>query len=340
MIGVTEERARAIAEDEARKIVAQFTHEARQEAEARVEAFGQVAIPALAREDLLNTFRDPAFQLALGRAQFAAAATDEGSDHDLLTNLLVERARRDTPRIRMAVERALEIVDRIEDDALAGLTALWLCTLVPAGGDPEVAIPQFEKVVNDVLSGHVVPDHFDWVDDLDVLDCIRISSIGSLKDYDAFFAERLPGYVCRGVEGEHEVQRLCATAVDVGFDASVIAPHWLLEGRMRLQATTRKQVIVALEDMGRTDPAADTQKLLEAARFEEVDAEAVNGLTSFITEQCPALVRIRMVWNGFPSSFSMTPVGKALAFADAKRSNDLYGLGTLQQYLGPRRSQV
>ncbi len=64
--------------------------------------------------DLLNFF-----QLLLVEAQKAAASTERVADYDLLSELLIHRFEKGENRVmRAGISRAVEIVDKISDDAM------------------------------------------------------------------------------------------------------------------------------------------------------------------------------------------------------------------------------
>jgi hypothetical protein len=90
-IGIDEKRAREIYDEKYAIAKRDFTEEALQIANERVEEFENRLIPKIeAVNNGLNAFADPSFQLLLIDAQ-KAAATERVVDYDLLSELLVHR---------------------------------------------------------------------------------------------------------------------------------------------------------------------------------------------------------------------------------------------------------
>lgn len=110
IFGDTEQRAAEIAADVAREVVAQYTIEASDIASARVSAFDARLVTHMESLELLEAFRDPAFQMLLRKAQIGAASTDREEDYDLLARLLSERAQQQERRHKASIARAVEVV--------------------------------------------------------------------------------------------------------------------------------------------------------------------------------------------------------------------------------------
>ena len=121
-LGIDEKRAREICREQFEVAKRDYTEEAVQIANGRISQFEDRLIPRLQRlENGLASLASPEFQMLLGRAQRAAAATDQEKDYDVLTELLAARVehghRRET---RAGIKRAVEIVDEVSDEALQG----------------------------------------------------------------------------------------------------------------------------------------------------------------------------------------------------------------------------
>ena len=89
IMGITEERAQAIVEEQIQYALAKFSEEARIIGQKRNKQFEKRVISRIAQiENGLQSFSDPATQILLRQAQLSVAATDREDDYDLLTELL------------------------------------------------------------------------------------------------------------------------------------------------------------------------------------------------------------------------------------------------------------
>ena len=130
----------------------------------------------------LNAFADPSFQLLLTEAHKSAAASNRELDYELLSELLIHRIEKGEKRkVKAGISKAVEIVDEIDDEALNGLTLAYVVQqLSPLSGN----IREGLNVLNDLYKTIIVqplPTGMEWMEHLDILDAVRVSSFGSFK---------------------------------------------------------------------------------------------------------------------------------------------------------------
>src|SRR4051812_15960870 len=82
--GITEERAKEIAEIQVRKVMEELSKESEPLAAERISQFNQRLVTKMSDQEDLSVFADPGFQLQLRKAQLRAACTSEVDDHELL----------------------------------------------------------------------------------------------------------------------------------------------------------------------------------------------------------------------------------------------------------------
>ena len=337
--GIDEKRAREIVDEKLHEIIPSYTQEARTVAESRINLFANDLIPKLVKGNLLEALKEPSIQTMLSEAQKSAASTEREADYALLSELLIQRVKKGTDRnVRAGISRAVEIVDKISDEALLGLTvAHSLAAFTPSTGSiengVEVLAGLFEKTMYAPL-----PKGSVWLENLDVLDAIRVSSLGSLKKTDNFYAARLSGYVDIGIEKESGNYE-CALAVlrDASLPADILCDHALREGYVRLNIvnvdrldslTIRQYVQLDPSDKQKTFPVLlplfekQKQKIIEVYAMYKKDTRLRNENVARlmeIFENYESLKELRKWWDSLPMSFSITPVGRVLAQANAQR---------------------
>ena len=136
--GVSEERVRSIIQEQYCLARQEYTEDAYRIANERVKQFEESMMSRIMQvENALPSFADPAFQFLLRHALQTAACTERPVDYDLLTELLVCHVQKgENRKNRTGINRAVEIVGEIDNDALCALTvAHALSFFVPVSGN-------------------------------------------------------------------------------------------------------------------------------------------------------------------------------------------------------------
>jgi hypothetical protein len=316
-LGVSEDRAREIALDTARQVLSTFTHEANSVIQDRILKLDDRVIAALVRENRLQVFADPGFQRTYRKAQEGAAASERDADYDLLAALLVDRAARGRQRtIRAGIERSIEIVDRIDEEALRGLTIFQaVMQYSPTAGDIDLGLQTIARLLSQLLDGPL-PRGSDWLDHLDILDAVRVNSGGGLRKFHDFWpTSHMPGYMSVGAvdSGEPKTWMFASTAIPWQ-----LAPHKLKDGFVRVNAPSKA---VFLEQFSML-PQSLTEQLFNDAEsvfhLSEIDESCREPLMGLI-RAIPELKQIEDWWDQIAGAVSVTAVGRVLARANAER---------------------
>ena len=180
--GIDEKRAREIVDEKLREVIMTYTQEAHAVAESRIHLFTNDLIPKLVKANLLDELKDPSIQILLSEAQKTAASTEREADYSLLSELLIQRVKKGNDRnVRAGVARAVEVVGEISNDALLGLTvAQSFSSILPASGDIETGVKVFSSIYEKIIYDPLPFDSL-WLENLDILDAIRINQFGAFK---------------------------------------------------------------------------------------------------------------------------------------------------------------
>jgi hypothetical protein len=200
--GISEERVRYIYEEKSLKLKNFYTSEALKVANQRVWKLENILIPKMKEIDwALEIFWDPSFQLLLVEAQKTAAATERSADYDLLSELLVHRFNKNESRIdRAAINRAVEIVDNISNEALLILTISHAISFfVPVGWNAFSWLDALNSLFWKLLYKEL-PQNDNWLDHLDILDAVRVNSLWRLKKTQEYYVSILSWYVDIGIK--------------------------------------------------------------------------------------------------------------------------------------------
>jgi hypothetical protein len=337
-VGIDEKRAREVFQEMNLQLKKEYTQEALSVANARVSEFENNLMPKMEQVDgALEAFADPSFQLLLVEAQKTAASTERAEDYELLSELLIHRFKKGEDRIaRAGISFAVEIVDKISNEALLGLTITHaVMSFLPLSGH----INQGLDTLND-LFGKIISDRLpvgqDWIDHLDLLRAVRLNSLGTMKKIQQYYPEVLPGYVDVGIEKESENY---TKAIEIlnnnNLPTSLLVDHTFDNNYQRLQVPDRKNidaiplqqqlihegrlVVVPIKLTG--DQVMAINSIYDL--YSQDDNLKSNNVNSFMKEwdKRPSLKIIKEWWDNIPVSLTLTSVGKVLAHSNAQRCN-------------------
>lgn len=334
--GIDEKRAREICKEMSLQLRKDYSLEALEIASSRVAEFENRLMPKMeAVSGALEAFADPSFQLLLVEAQKTAASTERPADYDLLSELLVHRFQKDENRIvRAGISRAVEIVDKISDDALLGLTVLHAATnFIPVSGDIKQGLNTLNDLFGKIIYGSL-PSSGDWLDHLDILDAVRISSLGSLKKIQQLYPERLAGYIEVGIEKTSgDYNKAFEILKSNGLSQNILVDHAFNNNFVRLNITDKKRI----PSLKLSQPITYNGKIIfQENPVSEEQIKAINSIydlykkdgkikqqniKNFMDEwdKHPNLQVLKEWWDNIGSAVQITSVGKVLAHSNAQR---------------------
>ncbi|MDG4839002.1 hypothetical protein O7631_21000 [Micromonospora sp. WMMD967] len=323
-------------------MIEKFGLDGRAIAHARISSFDEQLVAEFATKGLLETFRDPGFQILLNRAQLQAASTEDQADHELITKLLVGRASQRQKTVHLAVSRAVETVDSLDDETLTGLTLLWYTlNTQPATTDPLMSLKFRDNAYGKLLQTAPLPSGTRWLDDLDLLGLMNcdFSQARYLKNLESLAIERRPGLFGRGLAAD-EAKHIQDRLRDIDRDlASLLTPHSLIPGQFRLNVVGKEscQELADSHQLPR-DRREKLEEIFEICGIGTVDQKARDKATELI-EGMPNYSTVRAWFNEFNTSIDVriTAAGVAIAYSNANRFIDVDGLGTLAEVLDKRK---
>jgi len=276
----------------------------------------------MGEREQFEAFRDPAFQVALRTAQISAASTERASDYDLLAGLISDHAARGNERkVRAGLSRAIEIVGDLDAAALRGLTLFAAVEqYTPLSGDCLEGLGVINGLYGDLMVESAPPTGAEWIEHLDVLDAVRISSIGNFRKFREYYPGKTPGYVCKGVmEGSEELSDVASELLGVGLSIQLV-PHALKPGWLRAPLARSADLEQRLTGRRLTAQhlASATATLRNRTGIDDIDPELIDGFMGYVDE-FPHITTVRDWWDQLQPSFSLTPVGRVLARANALR---------------------
>ena len=335
-IGIDEKRAREIYQEMNLQLRSDYSQEALSIANTRVAEFENKLLPKMEAVDgALEAFADPSFQLLLVEAQKTAASTERPADYDLLAELLIHRFKKGENRIiRAGISRAVEIVDEISDDALLGLTVFHsVSNFFPASGDIHQGLNALDELFGKIFY-NTLPIGNEWLDHLDMLDAIRVSSFGSLKKINVYYPEMLLGYIDVGIEKESDnYNNAIEILKNAGLPPNILVEHTLNSNFVRINLSDKRQIdslnlqrqilhngqIIIIPTNLNEEQKKALISIYDLYKIDEVIKN--QNIIIFMEEwdKRQHLKTLREWWDKITTSIQVTSVGKVLAHSNAQR---------------------
>lgn len=327
--GLTEERAREVAKEVFVEEENKLTIEAQSEAYKRFISFENILIPRIQQiEGALEKFADPDFQMALKEADKTAIRTEKKADYVLLSELLANRVEHgDDRHIKVGLDRAVEIVDNISQEALEALTVVYaIKNCFPTDGNVINGLDSLNDLMEKLLFCDL-PNNFDWMDDLDILDAIRVNQMSNLKKMDQYYLERMNGYVVAGISKESDNYDKATNILTISNlpVESLLITNELLPGYVRISISNRDCIKdLNIEKDGVSTKLDNNQEkaLYQILDMYSSDKELLDEVKENFIYQLQSRDSLKMVkewWDAIPYGFLITTAGNALAYANAKR---------------------
>lgn len=318
---VSADDARAIMEhQQVEAIRAAFTDVAQ---EIGVERAGQLAdrvVARLAQEGNLQAFSEPSFQALLGKSAIGAAQTSEESDYDILTNMLADRARQgDKRKRRIGLDRAIEVVEKVDLPDLKALTTIFLVgRMRPIGREARSGIDAHAPLYVPMVGSDELPNGSNFIDRLDLLNLVRVNPLGGFNKWDDFWMRSVSGWAAAGIRKDDpnvdEIWR--------GFDRRGFAPtlmeHDLDSERFRLGYANPSLLRDEIRRQGQhTD--IQIERIIEYAAqwfgLNETGTPEFRAQISEAIDNTASLSYVRRWWDELPISCHITDAGVILARA-------------------------
>lgn len=331
--GLSEREVRNIVQAEATRIIAEANESAKQIANTRVDSFSDILIKRLIESDNLEELRNPAMHLIIRKAQEAAICTDDKSDHEMLSELLVYRAEHPNDKnATSSVKKAITEIDSISKDALDALTISFsIMSFTPVSGFIEDGLQAIDTLFGKMLRKISLPTNNDWIENLEITNIIRVSSFGRLKKYEEITRDNFSGYFVLGIkkESDNYVKALDMLSAN-NLPKSILVHNTLDNNYVRIVTPSLEKI----SEMGLINAKT---RLLE--KFSEAQVKAIKNIIDLyetnsgafnnmekrfkeLLSSYKSISEVKEWWDRLAGSgicFSITPVGRVLANTNAQR---------------------
>lgn len=331
--GLSEREVRNIVQAEATKIIAEANESAKQIANTRVDSFSDILIKRLIESDNLEELRNPAMHLIIRKAQEAAICTDDKSDHEMLSELLVYRAEHPNDKnATSSVKKAIAEIDSISKDALDALTISFsIMSFTPVSGFIEDGLQAIDALFGKMLRKISLPTNNDWIENLEITNIIRVSSFGRLKKYEEIARDNFSGYFVLGIkkESDNYVKALDILSAN-NLPKSILVHNTLDNNYVRiitpsLEKISEMGLINAKTRLLEKFSEAQVKAIKNIIDLYETNSGAFNNMEKRFKEllsSYKSISEVREWWDRLAGSgicFNITPVGRVLANTNAQR---------------------
>ena len=279
----------------------------------RINSFGCELFPRLEKiEGALEKFKDPRFEFLLRDAQLTAAKTDRHDDLRLLSELLACHIQKGSNRkIDAGISHAIRIIDEIDNDALCALTAV--CAFMyynPVTCFVKEGLDALNKLFEKLLYLDL-PTGIEWLDHLDMLSALRVSTTRLKKSKD-LLCSIYDGYACVGILKESDqLKNAYKVLDDNSISHDVIVDNECLNGYVRLKLVSSNNVDPTCKDA--------VSKVLKLYSKDGALLEKAKDNFIALWDSYHYLKIIRDWWDQIPQVFSVSFIGRVLAQTNAKR---------------------
>lgn len=221
---LTEQQVKEIINNEISKTLTENQFVANDIAQARLNEFGDVLLPKLVKSEMLDAFKDPAVQMLFKNAQKTAVCSERKLDYELLSELLIHRTKKNNINKNVAISNAIEIIDKITEDALLVLTVFHaVVTFSPVSGDIDKGFQTLDNLFGKILNNTRLPDNNDWKENLEMNRIMNFNIFGTTKRMTDFWFEKFTSYSQIWIKKDSdEFKQLCKKLVENGIPMSII----------------------------------------------------------------------------------------------------------------------
>ena len=193
--GLTEQQVRAIINSEITKTLEKNQLVANDIAQKRLNDFENVLIPKLVKTEMLDLFKEPAVQILFKSAQKTAICSERKLDYELLSELLIHRTKENNINKNVAISNAVEIIDKLTEDALLGLTIYHaVVSFSPISGNINDGFKVLDNLFGKILNNSCLPNDDEWIENLEINRIISLNTLGSTKKMSDFWFEKFVSY--------------------------------------------------------------------------------------------------------------------------------------------------
>lgn len=324
--GVTQQQVHAISTQTALEICREYCTLSSNQINQRLADFEEKTINRIANvEHSLNEFSNPSFVWQYKQAQIQAAITGDDNHYTLLCELLVHRInRKDNTYSQTGVDGAIKIVSELSDSTLSALTILCciLRSIHPRSPFIEEGLKTMDDLYGSIIKESILPTGYEWLDQLDILQAIRIDNISSFSKFSQIAAQIFDCYVSLGIKKESEnYKKALELQEKIGETMLTINPLSPDYVKFSFSKNEISKLIITLND--KEIPLSSIPEIEQIFNLYDTENSALQNdvLAKFMTmfDSYHYLKMVHEWWDKINKACSLTSIGRVLGQANAQK---------------------
>lgn len=327
--GITRSEAKEIFDGEFARRLNEIVEQAKEVATERVTCLENKVLQLF--EDKINkfdAFADPAFIYSLKKAQASACISEKETDFDVLSQLLLHRVQHGEDYYkRLGINKAIEVIGHVSDDALRGLSIYYLLSHVRIyNTNLSGLLQELESICTNLLDGKKLPKGNAWIQHLDLLSVVKMGVFGiaKMKKFDEFVKTSMSQFFVSGLpENSDSFANIEQEFKSKSIPLDLFVSHPLKGGFVMLRVNRENidelKFVIDTNGAKKKVSLNDEQKkaIINAVNIMGKKETSDNMLSVLLKEwnSHPILRDVRSWWDAIPLGFNLTPVGQALANA-------------------------
>lgn len=304
------------------QVIEEHYASANEKAKNRIDKFDNIFIDVASKEEgWAEMFEDPSFIFDFKSSQIQSAQTDDILSYKMLSNLLLHRSKNSMNKTKItSIKGAIKIVNQIDESSLAALT---IATCVLIGVHPCTNIlEEGLKVLNDLYGKILIcdlPEGYKWLDQLDILNAIRINTYGKVKKFYEIMQNVFEGYIQLGIKKDSDNYfKYQKELADLGLNMFIENPF--CADYVLLPFISYEQ-IDEISDEKMVNFSEKQKELLKSIykSYEKNSSKISEIKTKFnlLLDSFENIKNINNWWNNIPNSFTITSIGRTLGHVNA-----------------------
>lgn len=328
-IGIDEKRVREIIKEENQLALKEKSIIAEETALKRLDEYTNVLVPKLVKAEMLEAFTDPSIQILFKQSEKTAFCTDREKDYEILSELLIHRIKRNgNYTTSAAIEKAINEVNNLSEDALLGLTLYFsIETYTPVTGDVRKGLSILDNLYGKIIKDTTINlNDESWIENLEITNSIKINLFSTSKKLDDYYFSAFNGYACLGIKKDSEnYNKALEILRSNNLPLNILTENILDNNYVRidkLNLNDFKNINLPLQ--GSLNLKLDLNEKQEEALKQITALYEQNGsIKERFIELLNSYKYIHAVicwWNNnmLKKSFTITPIGKVIAHTNAK----------------------
>lgn len=298
-------------------------------ASERLEQYENILLPKLVKAELLSCFSDPTMQFLFRTSQKAAVCSDRRCDYEMLSEMLIHRVEnKENFTISAAIEKAINEVNNISEEALMVLTVIYsIITYIPNSFDVKEGLSALDELYGKILENFALPTNFDWLNNLEVVNAIRIGNIGGSIRCEDYFIKKLNCYTVKGIKkGSNNYNKALKQLKENNLPTDILIENQLNSNYVMIPIKDKNSIdniCLRIEKKGIVEKVELTIGQKEVLK-QIMDLYELGSFNLLLKRELSNYRNIKKIidwWNSnlLKISFSLTTVGKVLACTNARR---------------------